>query len=88
MCGIFALVQPPGAPVSLSELRCACSLLEHRGPDQSGYAILNKETIGFGHNRLSIQDPGAPPQPLIDKATGDYIQRGGIRPHRNRPQSN
>ncbi|KAF8589346.1 N-terminal nucleophile aminohydrolase [Ramaria rubella] len=73
MCGIFALIQPSNTPVSLSELRCACSLMNHRGPDQSGYALLNNQTIGFGHNRLSIQDPGAPPQPLVDKRTGTTI---------------
>jgi asparagine synthase (glutamine-hydrolysing) len=73
MCGIFALVHPPNTPVSPSELRRACSLIRHRGPDQSGYALLNDQTIGFGHNRLSIQDPDAPPQPLVDRRTGTTI---------------
>ncbi|KAF8586030.1 adenine nucleotide alpha hydrolases-like protein [Ramaria rubella] len=45
----------------------------HRGPDQSGYALLHNKTIGFGHNRLSIQDPGAPPQPLLDTSSGTAL---------------
>lgn len=73
MCGIFALVQPPEHPVDVTQIRRACSLMEHRGPDQSGFALLNNRTVGFGHNRLSIQDPAAPPQPLVDASTGTTI---------------
>jgi asparagine synthase (glutamine-hydrolysing) len=72
MCGIFALAQRE-KPVDVREIKCACSLLQHRGPDQSGYALLNHGTVGFGHNRLSIQDPAAPPQPLVDQSTGTTI---------------
>ena len=72
MCGIFALAQREKS-VDVRVIKCACSLLRHRGPDQSGYALLNHGTVGFGHNRLSIQDPGAPPQPLVDQSTGTTI---------------
>lgn len=72
MCGIFALVRDDTC-VSPDDIRRACSLLRYRGPDQSGYALLNGQTIGFGHNRLSIQDPNAPPQPLVDRQTGTTI---------------
>ena len=73
MCGIFALVQPPQKSVDVRDIKRACSLMQHRGPDQSGYALLNNGTVGFGHNRLSIQDPTAPPQPLVDHKTGTTI---------------
>lgn len=72
MCGIFAIARR-GQPVDVRDIKRACSLMKHRGPDQSGYALLNNGMIGFGHNRLSIQDPSAPPQPLIDPATGTTI---------------
>ena len=85
MCGIFALVRP-NISVSPSEIRRACSLIRHRGPDQSGYALLNAQTIGFGHNRLSIQHPNAPPQPLVDPHTGTtIIFSGEVRPIRAPP---
>lgn len=72
MCGIFALIQPSNA-VDVRDIGRACSLMQHRGPDQSGYALLHNRTVGFGHNRLSIQDPTAPPQPLVDPSTGTTI---------------
>ena len=73
MCGIFALLYPPEHPVQPETLKRSCSLLKHRGPDQAGYAILNSGTVGLGHNRLSIQAPDAPPQPLVDEATSSAI---------------
>jgi asparagine synthase (glutamine-hydrolysing) len=77
MCGIFALIQPPEKSVDVRDIKRACSLMQHRGPDQSGYALLNNQTVGFGHNRLSIQDLAAPPQPLVDQSTGMTIILNG-----------
>ena len=73
MCGIFALVHPLANPIHPTDLKKPCSLLRHRGPDQSGYAILNGGTVGFGHTRLSIQAPDAAPQPLVDLSTSTAI---------------
>jgi asparagine synthase (glutamine-hydrolysing) len=77
MCGIFAIIQPPATAVDVCDIKRACSLMRHRGPDQSGYALLNNRTVGFGHNRLSIQDPTAPPQPLVDPNTRTTIVLNG-----------
>lgn len=56
MCGIAGIVSLNGAAISLIELQQFTDALSHRGPDGSGYELLNNNTIALGHRRLSILD--------------------------------
>lgn len=73
MCGIFAIFS---SSLSASDLRkelIKCSSeLRHRGPDWSGYKIINKDVDsgiplnhGIAHERLAIMDPESGSQPLV-----------------------
>jgi asparagine synthase (glutamine-hydrolysing) len=73
MCGIFAIFS---SSLSLPELRreliqCS-SKLRHRGPDWSGYKVIEADpdsgiTLphGIAHERLAIMDPESGEQPLV-----------------------
>ena len=50
MCGIFAST----FPISDSEIKRRLNIINHRGPDNSGYIKL--DDVALGHNRLSIID--------------------------------
>ncbi|MBI2722897.1 MAG: asparagine synthase (glutamine-hydrolyzing) [Bacteroidetes bacterium] len=56
MCGIAGIVSLNGTGISLIELQKFTDALNHRGPDGSGYELLNNDTVAFGHRRLSILD--------------------------------
>lgn len=56
MCGIAGVYYLNDQKVKLPELRKFTDAIQHRGPDGSGYELLNDEKIGFGHRRLSILD--------------------------------
>lgn len=56
MCGIFALLNPPGRPVDLSACRVAVNMLSHRGPDAYGEWVSESGDVFLGHRRLSIID--------------------------------
>lgn len=71
MCGIYGIWQSP----RLSDAELEHTLeqmgqrLIHRGPDDSGTAILQPEGLGLGHRRLSIVDlspAGRQPMASID----------------------
>lgn len=51
MCGILGTF---GA--DLNQIEAACSLMSHRGPDDSGVFYERKLNIALGHQRLSILD--------------------------------
>lgn len=55
MCGI-AGIWNFNEKVALSDLKAFTDSMEHRGPDGSGYELLNSDTLGLGHRRLSILD--------------------------------
>ena len=52
MCGIFGVVNY----LDEQRFKNALSLLSHRGPDDSGSYIDDKNQIALGHTRLSIID--------------------------------
>jgi asparagine synthase (glutamine-hydrolysing) len=56
MCGIAGIWNLDGRPVNYSELRKFTDSLIDRGPDGSGYKILDGDSLGLGHRRLSILD--------------------------------
>ena len=54
MCGITAIVNTTGGPVSPAVLIAVRDLASHRGPDQAG--SWQHQQLGLGHRRLSILD--------------------------------
>jgi len=69
MCGISAIFQDPQTKFHEqlpTDLRRMASVLAHRGPDDSGYALLRNGTLGFAHNRLSFIDLRSGDQPLFN----------------------
>lgn len=73
MCGIFAIFSSSLPEGELRRELIACSsLLRHRGPDWSGYKVIeaNPENgvplpHGIAHERLAIIDPESGSQPLL-----------------------
>lgn len=55
MCGI-AGIWNFNNKVDLDNLESFTDSMEHRGPDGSGYELLNNDFLGLGHRRLSILD--------------------------------
>ena len=53
MCGISGIV---GNELKKSKIEAMTKILNHRGPDDNGYFISNDNSVGLGHNRLSIID--------------------------------
>lgn len=73
MCGIFAIFSSSlDAPELRKELIKCSSELRHRGPDWSGYVVVDKDVgagiplnHGIAHERLAIMDPESGSQPLV-----------------------
>jgi asparagine synthase (glutamine-hydrolysing) len=53
MCGICGILGPE---VRAKELEAMTAVQHHRGPDDRGVELLEGDTVGLGHNRLSIID--------------------------------
>ena len=56
MCGIAGLYNFNKEVQSIEVLKAFTDAMVHRGPDGSGYDLLNNERVGLGHRRLSILD--------------------------------
>src|ERR1700722_3206747 len=79
MCGIAGLIAPEGRQ-SLSALRAMVRAQTHRGPDDSGEAMLpfGRLCLALGHRRLSILDlSAAGHQPMVHPRTGDVLVFNG-----------
>jgi asparagine synthase (glutamine-hydrolysing) len=80
MCGIFAIFASSLPEVELRRQLIACSSrLRHRGPDWSGYLVIEANAAlgvplphGIAHERLAIMDPESGSQPLVS-ADGSVI---------------
>jgi asparagine synthase (glutamine-hydrolysing) len=57
MCGISAIINSTGEPISRDALKKMSDLIRHRGPDGEGYFI--EGTVGLGHRMLKILDLGS-----------------------------
>jgi asparagine synthase (glutamine-hydrolysing) len=57
MCGIAGIVELRGGQVDTSLARLT-DLLAHRGPDGAGSWFSMDRSVGLGHRRLAIIDPG------------------------------
>lgn len=67
MCGINVIYKKRGLRAEISDIRRMSSVMSHRGPDGAGFALLNQDSLLFGHNRLSIIDLHDGHQPLFNK---------------------
>jgi asparagine synthase (glutamine-hydrolysing) len=67
MCGIASIVRKDEQPVDVGDLRRMCSAIAHRGPDDAGFAHLDRGRVGLGHVRLSIVDLAGGQQPLYNE---------------------
>ena len=71
MCGIVAVYQIDGQPISLAVLRHMTDSIRHRGPDGEGHYI--DRSVALGHRRLAIIDlTPAGHQPMSNE-TGDVM---------------
>ncbi len=72
MCGICGIIYfNDTRQVAGEQLSAMSSLLERRGPDNSGFAI--KGAAGFGHTRLSIIDLATGAQPIFNEDKSKLI---------------
>ena len=73
MCGIFAIFSSSLSETDLRKELISCSSkLRHRGPDWSGYKVVEADIAkniklphGIAHERLAIMDPESGSQPLV-----------------------
>lgn len=73
MCGIAGIWNLNDKVLNYDVLQEFTDSIQHRGPDGSGYNLLNNNTLGFGHRRLSILDLSeAGKQPMFNQ-NGDLI---------------
>jgi asparagine synthase (glutamine-hydrolysing) len=56
MCGIAGIWNLSGRELSKTSLQKFTDSIAHRGPNGAGYELIENNTIGFGHRRLSILD--------------------------------
>ena len=56
MCGFFGIFSPNILNFDKIKLESLTNLLNHRGPDNTGYWNNTKQGVFLGHTRLSIQD--------------------------------
>ena len=80
MCGIFGLISVSGRPLDLTILAKITSVLQHRGPDDSGYWIFSRAALG--HTRLAIIDLDTGAQPITDEQVRAIVFNGEIYNYR------
>ena len=73
MCGIAGIVELRGARVEDQSVKRLSDLLAHRGPDGVGSWFSVDRSLGLGHRRLAIIDPGdGGRQPMVS-ADGRHV---------------
>ena len=73
MCGIAGIVELRGARVEDQSVERLSDLLAHRGPDGVGSWFSVDRSLGLGHRRLAIIDPGdGGRQPMLS-ADGRHV---------------
>jgi asparagine synthase (glutamine-hydrolysing) len=89
MCGISAIFRKDSSSrVDPEELRSMSSVISHRGPDDAGFAMLDRGRLGLAQVRLSILDHGMGMQPMFS-ADGvlTIVFNGEIYDHESHRQS-
>lgn len=85
MCGIFAIFSSGLNENDLRRELIACSSkLRHRGPDWSGYKVIEADAAkgifhphGIAHERLAIMDPESGSQPLVSRDGNIIVAANG-----------
>ena len=85
MCGIFAIFSSSFSETDLRrELITCSSRLRHRGPDWSGYKVIEADpnmgishAHGIAHERLAIMDPESGSQPLVSPDNSVIVAANG-----------
>jgi asparagine synthase (glutamine-hydrolysing) len=83
MCGIFAIFSSGLSEDNLRKELIKCSSrLRHRGPDWSGYMVIEAmEGVhlphGIAHERLAIMDPESGSQPLVNDDSSIIVAANG-----------
>ncbi len=75
MCGINGIYNFSGDPINKNSIQIMNSMLEHRGPDDSG--IFFNDNIALGHRRLSIIDVKNGKQPMSNDDDTLHISYNG-----------
>lgn len=73
MCGIAGIVELRGAQVNTESLQRLSDLLAHRGPDGAGSWFSEDRSVGLGHVRLAIIDPGEGGRQPMLSADGRHV---------------
>ena len=85
MCGIFAIFSSslPEGDLRRELIQCS-SRLRHRGPDWSGYKVIEANpdmnitlAHGIAHERLAIMDPESGSQPLVSADESIIVAANG-----------
>jgi len=85
MCGIFSIFSSSFTEADLRRELIACSSqLRHRGPDWSGYKVIEADAAmnithshGIAHERLAIMDPESGSQPLVSRDGSVIVAANG-----------
>ena len=85
MCGIFAIFSSSLPEADLRKQLITCSSrLRHRGPDWSGYVVIEADPNkgvelphGIAHERLAIMDPESGSQPLVSADESVIVAANG-----------
>mmetsp|Transcript_14427 Transcript_14427/g.34922 ORF Transcript_14427/g.34922 Transcript_14427/m.34922 type:complete len:600 (-) Transcript_14427:151-1950(-) len=85
MCGIFAIFSSSLPEPELRKELITCSTrLRHRGPDWSGYKVIEADLSknvphahGIAHERLAIIDPESGAQPLVSRDGNVIVAANG-----------
>ena len=79
MCGIAGIVRKPNytSPIDKLDLEKMSSLISHRGPDDDGIYIDQKNRFGFAHRRLSIVDLSENGHQPMRSPNGNWIVYNG-----------
>mmetsp|Transcript_14356 Transcript_14356/g.26091 ORF Transcript_14356/g.26091 Transcript_14356/m.26091 type:complete len:601 (-) Transcript_14356:344-2146(-) len=85
MCGIFAIFSSSLPESDLRRELISCSSrLRHRGPDWSGYKVIEASPAegrplahGIAHERLAIMDPESGEQPLVSADGNVFVAVNG-----------
>ena len=83
MCGICGAINLRGEPIPdlAARLETMSELIAHRGPDDEGIWVHEREHVGLGHRRLTIIDPTpAGHQPMRDAAGRWLTYTGEVTP--------
>ncbi|MDA1283260.1 MAG: asparagine synthase (glutamine-hydrolyzing) [Chloroflexi bacterium] len=76
MCGVCGVVDLNNSPpVRAEELNAMCRTIEHRGPD--GTRTMIRESVAFGHTRLSIIDTETGWQPIANEDDSIFVTLNG-----------